>query len=609
MVFAVAAIVAAACSPTPSEESTDGLQPAADCLPGSARTVVVATDERPEDLHPFREGPRIGEWISQGLFEGLWGVDENHEFVPELLAEEATFDIHTDESVTVNLTLRSGLTWSDGTPLTSEHVEGTWRLIMERRGADGDFVLDFGPRTGYELIHPDSWKHSEDGRDFSFLLTEPFGGIRNLFNLVLPVHMLDSAGAANLALASGRAGIEVLPSSGPLVLQRFGDAGPIELVRNERYHGTAMAEAGNPGPACVTGVEVRFSSNPARMAEQLLDGTVDLVVATASRELAELLVANPDVTVDSINSLAVEHWGFNLHNEHLVDPNVRQAIAAAIDKQAVVDGVYAPIHGSAAPPVLGNFFLAPSQTGYIDHQADLGMGEPEVSAALLREAGYGQDEQGRWGHPQRGPLRLRVATTPDPVRQSQFELIRRQLDAAGIVVTLEEDDAILDELVFSEAALLCSREGTSGVEGDIDEDDTPATSDCGLWDIAQFTWTFASPWPGGQIAHFTSGSTLNPYGVADDEVDQLAISCIRDMDELSAADCFNRLDQQLLGSDGQPGTVVVPLAQCSTFVAWRGATLVSVPRASDVQGAGLFAQASRIVASGAEVSPTSTTSP
>src|SRR5690606_37031570 len=103
---------------------------------------------------------------------------------------------------------------------------------------------------------PDSWK--VDGQAGSFLLTEPFGGLRNLFAMVLPSHVLASAAAANLALASGRVGIDPLPVSGPLQLQAFGRSGPLELVRNDRYHGSVLPGVGNPGPACISGVRVSF---------------------------------------------------------------------------------------------------------------------------------------------------------------------------------------------------------------------------------------------------------------------------------------------------------------------------------------------------------------
>jgi len=602
----VGAVVAAvACSSSPSDNATTGPPRTAACPAGSERQVVVAAHERPEDLHPYREGPRIAGWINQGLFEGLWGIDGNHEFVPELLAAEPTFETHSDKSVTVHMVLRDGLTWSDGTPLTSQHVEDTWHLIMER--ADGAFVLDFGPRSGHELIHPDSWKHEEDGRTFSFLLVEPFGGIRNLFKLVLPTHVLDSAAAANLALATGRAGIEVLPSSGPLLLERFSDSDTILLTRNERYHGSSIPDAVNAGVACATGVELRFPGSSAAMAEQLLEGAVDIVVAPSDRALAELLAARPDVNVASVNSLAVEHWGFNLRNPHLADPAVRRAIATAIDKQAVIDGVYGPIHGEAAPPPLGSFFLMPTQAGYQDHQPELGLGDDATARSILANAGYTETPEGTWAHADRGLLALEVSTTPDPVRQAQFELIRRGLEDAGIVVTLVEDPDALEEVVFSEASLLCSREGRSGVEGDLDGDGEAATSDCGLWDIAQFTWTFGSPWPGGQVAQFTTGSTQNPYGVADESIDQLTTTCVAEMDLVAASGCFNQLDAQLVGDSGELGIVMVPIAQRSTFVAWRDATLVSVPQASDADGAGLFARAAEIIASGGGASTTPST--
>lgn len=594
-ITALAVALVAGCTSAPTDEATNDASPAASCPRSSDRTIVFLHDRRPDDLHPFREGDEIQQWIGQGMLEGLWGIDANHEFVPELLADEPELEQHNDDSVTVRFQLREGLAWSDGTALTAQHVADTWQIIMERQGGDsGDFVLDFGPRTGYELIHPDSWQ--VDGQSGSFLLTEPFGGLRNLFTMLLPTHVLESAAAANLALASGRVGIDPLPVSGPLQLASFGRTGPLDLARNERYHGSVLPEVGHAGPACIAGVRVAFRNPdaPEAMAEDLTDGPGDLLVAEPRRALAELLVARSDLTIGSVPSLAVEHWGFNLHNPHLADPLVRQALAAAIDKEAVIDGVWRPVHGESAAGAVGNFFHMPSQAAYEDHQQDLGHGDAAAASQLLEQAGYAIVDGG-WEHPERGRLSLDVGTTPDPIRQAQFSILQAALADANIEVTLTEESGWLDDVLFSEPSLACAAAGP-GVEVDVDGDGEAAASACSLWDVAQFTWSFQSPWPGGQAAQFTSGSTRNPYGVADEEVDQLASACLDEMDLAGASDCFNRLDRLVLGSEGTPGVVIVPLGQRATFVAHRNDRIAVMPAFSDAPGAGPLAVASGIIA-------------
>jgi peptide/nickel transport system substrate-binding protein len=44
-----------------------------------------------------------------------------------------------------------------------------------------------------------------------------------------------------------------------------------------------------------------------------------------------------------------EHWGFNLLNPHLSKPEVREAIAYAIDKGEVLEGLYTPLFGDLLP--------------------------------------------------------------------------------------------------------------------------------------------------------------------------------------------------------------------------------------------------------------------
>src|SRR5690606_13396924 len=114
-----------------------------------------------------------------------------------------------------------------------------------------------------------------------------------------------------------------------------------------------------------------------------------------------------------------------------------------------------------------------------------------------------------------------------------------------------------------------------------------------------FTSTFPRPWPGGQAAQFTTGSTRNPYGVASEEVDRLAAACLDEMDLVGTADCFNRLDRLVLGTDGDAAVVMVPLTQRATFVAQRNDRVATLPAFSDAPGAGPLSVASGIILLGA----------
>jgi ABC-type transport system substrate-binding protein len=134
--------------------------------------------------------------------EGLYGVSAATEFFPELLAQEGEVTENDDGSVSIDYTLRDGLTWSDGEAFTSEDVEFTWNILSEgcETEADGSITDDsagcvylIGSRQGYDRI---SAFEVVSDTEFTITFASFFAGWPSLFNRVMPAHAFgDGAGA------------------------------------------------------------------------------------------------------------------------------------------------------------------------------------------------------------------------------------------------------------------------------------------------------------------------------------------------------------------------------------------------------------------------------
>lgn len=130
---------------TPSASARATVAPGAD-----GGTLVWAHEQEPPDLHldDPSNNLTITSWIQQSMIDGLYGVSEATTFIPELLDGEANLVTNDDGSVTAEFTLRDGLTWSDGTPLTTADVQFTYDVIMATDD-DDEFVYLIGSRVPY----------------------------------------------------------------------------------------------------------------------------------------------------------------------------------------------------------------------------------------------------------------------------------------------------------------------------------------------------------------------------------------------------------------------------------------------------------------------------
>ena len=425
-------------------------------------------------------------------------------------------------------------------------------------------------RLGYELItNIEVVSETEFSIDFASF----YAGWKGLFPEVFAEHAFGADGReVNDSFRRWRGPDGILPSSGPLVFSSWDD--DLVLGANVDYHGSTSDEMDNDGPAPIDSVRVVFLDDVTATATMLADGRAHLATLGPRESVAEL-AADPAIEVSVMPGATFEHLGINLANPHLGRTEVREAIAHAVDKAALVEEVYQPLSDDELPPDgLGNTYWMPWQSGYEDHQSTYGGADPEAAATALEAAGY-RRTGGGWTHPTDGRLELRMGTTAGtPGRDGQWSVVAAQLTEAGFAVV---DDSrpggrFLVEGPFAPEALLASEtEGRSG--------------DPGRWDLALFSWT-AGPWPGGMSGIYRSGSGANPYGFANPEFDVAATDCDAEVDDALRIVCYNRLDRFATTLDeGDDGLFVIPLTVRPRLLA-RGPALESYGPAVDLDTVG-----------------------
>ena len=156
---ATAESVAAEAAAETEEASSDAEAPAEDAAPaeGAADGLNVCLASEPASLDPALNSAVDGATMLAHLFSGLakWETDENGNLaiVPDAAEELTEGVVGDDGKVTYTYTLKEGLTWSDGKPVTAGDFVFAWNRAASQELA-ADYGYMFEVVDGYSDIWP-----------------------------------------------------------------------------------------------------------------------------------------------------------------------------------------------------------------------------------------------------------------------------------------------------------------------------------------------------------------------------------------------------------------------------------------------------------------------
>jgi len=126
-------------------------------------TLNICLASEPDTLDPALNSAVDGATLVSHLFSGLakWSQDENGKLI--LVADCATElpagVMNDDGTVTYTYTLKDGLKWSDGEPVTAGDFEFSWK-----RAASTDLGADYGYMFDVVKGYNDIWATDDDGK-------------------------------------------------------------------------------------------------------------------------------------------------------------------------------------------------------------------------------------------------------------------------------------------------------------------------------------------------------------------------------------------------------------------------------------------------------------
>ncbi len=230
----------------------------------------------------------------------------------------------SDDGLTYTFTLREGLRFSDGTPVTAEDV----KFSLERHIEVG------GPLP---LEADIASIEAADERTVVITLNEAytpfFSELANFSNGILP---RDFGGKTEEEFFQSPVG------TGPFVVDQWDPAGDLTFVKNEYYW--------QEGKPAVGRLVYKVVSGDAQAINQLKVGEVDAVESLAYANAAEI-ERYPETGLAVRSGWEVEELFFNTLDEHFADAHVRRALALALDRDALTRALTFG-YGEAANTVL-----------------------------------------------------------------------------------------------------------------------------------------------------------------------------------------------------------------------------------------------------------------
>jgi peptide/nickel transport system substrate-binding protein len=350
-------------------------------------TLVAAIGGDPDQLDPHTTTSSFAFTVLENVYDTL--VQPGDDLTPEPALAESWET--SEDLLTWTFTLREGVTFHDGSPLTASDVVASFERISE----EGANAFRLGAVEAYE---------APDDRTVVMELNRP---APNLLDQIGAFKGMAIAPAA--AIEAGTLGDEPI-GTGPFSFVSFTPGDSVVLEANPDYWGE--------GPF-LDGVEFRVIPDESVKLTNLETGEVDWIDSVPPQQLDQLA---EDDSIVLGRVAGNDYWYMALNNarEPFDDPDVRRAIAFALDIETITEAA----KFDAATP--NETAIPETSFWYLDH-APYGQDLDEAQR-LLDEAGVSD-------------LTIDLMVTNEfPETVTSAQVIASQLAEVGIDVEIRTED-------------------------------------------------------------------------------------------------------------------------------------------------------------------------
>ncbi|WP_291381244.1 ABC transporter substrate-binding protein [Demequina sp.] len=346
-VTTAAVLTLAGCSSGESVDLGDGTSDATSA-PASSDTLVAAIGGEPDQLDPHITSAYFSFEVLENVYDTLVEPDDSLEMQPAL-AE--SWDI-SDDQLTWTFTLRQGVTFHDGSPLTADDVAYSYNRIIN------DALTTSWRFAAVESVT------AVDNSTVEIKVSQPTPNLLALIGGYKGMAIVEQSNVESGDITTNPIG------TGPYSVAEYVSGDHITLTANPDYWG---------GAPSVDTVEFRFISDGNTAMTALKNGEIDWTDSIPVQQVESL---TGDDSINLTVAPSTDYWylAMNENRAPWNDVRVRQAVAYAIDRDAILQ---ATTYGTG---VL-NQLAIPEQSGWYTEYHKYSY-DPAKAQQLFDDAGF-----------------------------------------------------------------------------------------------------------------------------------------------------------------------------------------------------------------------------
>ena len=381
--------------------------------PAGAQTIKAVMHSDVKILDPIWTTAYIQRNFGYMVWDTLFAMDEKFDVKPQMVDK---YDVSADK-LTWTFTLRDGLVWSDGKPVTADDCIASIKR-WAARDSMGQKMM--GSVAGFEKV---------DDKTFKMKMKEPYGLV--LQSLGKPSSNVPFMMPKQTAETDPNTQIKVedVIGSGPFlfIAKEWKPGEKVVFTKNPAYKPRAEPASGLAGGKVVKVDRVEWIAMPDSQTQiaALQNGEIDMI-EQPSTDLLPLLAKDKNVKLVEFNPLGNQYvMRFNQIQKPFDNAKIRHAVMVAFGQE---DFLKATIGDAKYYKVCKAVFICGTPLASDDGMADVLNQNSAKAKELLKEAGYD------------GTPIVLLQSTDLQVLTNLAPVAKSQLEAAGFKVDMQSSD-------------------------------------------------------------------------------------------------------------------------------------------------------------------------